>query len=123
MNKNMEVYRQALALLDTLSEGLQHLSSLIAGDKYDEALEMLYDSLSGIESVLTVLGGIKGQLSANRLQELEENMSDKFKVLTELFQKRDGAVLTEYLNVEVLTAFTDWKKELERLIMPLASIQ
>lgn len=123
MNKNMEVYRQALALLDTLSEGLQHLSSLIAGDKYDEALEMLYDSLSGIESVLTVLGGIKGQLSANRLQELEENMSDKFKVLTELFQKRDGAVLTEYLNVEVLTAFTDWKKELERLIMPLSSIQ
>jgi hypothetical protein len=60
MNKNMEVYRQALALLDTLSEGLQHLSSLIAGDQYDEALEMLYDSLSGIESVLTVLGGIKG---------------------------------------------------------------
>lgn len=118
MSKNTEVFKQTLTLLDTLSQGLEYTSFLIAESKYDEALEMMYDSLSGIESIINSLNPVMDQFPANELPGLGLDMSDKFNILIELFKKKDGVLLKDYLLSDVSPAFSEWKREIERLLRP-----
>lgn len=118
MSINAEVFMQTLVLLDTLSEGLEYISSLIAEGKEEAALEIMYDTLSGVDSIINVLNPVMGQLPANKLKMLELDMSDKFNKLIELFKKKDGVLLKDYLDSDVSAAFSDWKREVKRLLMP-----
>lgn len=119
MSNNAEVCRQALALLDTLSEGLEYASSLMAESKNDETLEMMYDTLSGIDSIINVLSQNKGQFPISRLQVLQTEMSDKFNGFIDIFRSKDSAFLSDYITKDLLPVFLEWKKEIEKLLMPL----
>jgi hypothetical protein len=118
MSKNSQVFNQTLGLLDTLKEGLEHTSSLIVDGKGEEALEMIYDVLAGVESIISALSPLLEQLPANNLQALEADMSDKFNKLIDIFKLNDGVLLISHLSSDLLPAFSEWKREIEKLLMP-----
>jgi hypothetical protein len=118
MSKNSQVFNQTLGLLDTLKEGLEHTSSLIVDGKGEEALEMIYDVLAGVESIISALSPLLEQLPANNLQVLEADMSDKFNKLIDIFKLNDGVLLISHLSSDLLPAFSEWKREIEKLLMP-----
>ena len=118
MNRNIEVYKEILSLLDTLSGGLEHTESLIAEGKGDDALEMVYDALSGIDSIINALSPAMEQLPVNNLQVLELGMSDKFNKFIDIFKMKDGVLLRDYLASDLFPAFSEWRREMERLLMP-----
>lgn len=119
MSRNTEVYRQTLTLLDTLSEGLEYICSLIAEGRAEEALEMMYDTLSGVDSIIKALAQVKDQFPANRLQMLELDMSDKFNRFIDIFKSKDGAFSRDFIVSDLLPVFSEWKREIEKLLMPL----
>ncbi|HYE10927.1 MAG TPA: hypothetical protein VEF53_12170 [Patescibacteria group bacterium] len=118
MSKNSQVFNQTLGLLDTLKEGLEHTNSLIVDGKGEEALEMIYDVLAGVESIISALSPLLEQLPANNLQVLEADMSDKFNKLIDIFKLNDGVLLISHLSSDLLPAFSEWKREIEKLLMP-----
>ncbi|MDF2530900.1 MAG: hypothetical protein K0Q65_481 [Clostridia bacterium] len=118
MSKNSQVFNQTLGLLDTLKEGLEHTSALIVDGKGEDALEMIYDVLAGVESIISALSPLLEQLPANNLQVLEAGMSDKFNKLIDIFKLNDSVLLINHMSSDLLPAFSEWKREIEKLLMP-----
>jgi len=115
----MEVFKQILELLDTMAEAFGQTDSNISEGKDDEALEMVYDILSGINSIMNVLAQVKEQFSDNNLQVLETEMIGKFNKFTEVYRSQDRDYIRNYLVSDLMPGFMEWKKEIERLLTPL----
>jgi hypothetical protein len=118
MSNNIEVFRQTLGLLDTLDEGLAHAKSLFVEVNSEEAIEILYNVLAGVESIINALKPCAEKFIANNLQGIEACMLDKFNILINLLSSNNIEAIADFLNKGLVPAFTNWKNEITILLAP-----
>jgi uncharacterized protein YecE (DUF72 family) len=116
LSKHTEVFEQTLALLGTLSEGLEYTSSLLEDGKADEALELVYDVLAGIESITNALKPYMAQFPDSNLNVLEVNMLEGFNKVIEIFKMHQETQLKSFFKNDLAAVFADWRIEIEKLL-------
>lgn len=118
MSKATETFKQIVELLDILSEGFEYTSALIVENKLDEALEMLYNIIAGIDSIINNLNPHVDELPGNDLQNLGVVMSDELNKLIDIFKTNNAAVIESHITSNLGPAFLAWKIEIEKLLRP-----
>ena len=112
------VFQQIVGLVDTLSEGFEYTRTLLTEDKRDEALEVLYNIIAGIESVINALNPHLEELPANDLKGVGAHMSIEFNKLIDIFNGDEVVLIENHLESTLIPAFLVWKSEIEKVLMP-----
>ena len=120
MDNKLEIIHNLLPLLETIEEGLEHISLQLSELRYEEAFVLLQDSFLGISSIENSLDILKSDFK--RLQsKKEEQMKKKLKKTVAeavaLYEDNRPEELQSRIE-KVTTDFRVWKKYLEEVLKP-----
>jgi PPE-repeat protein len=118
LSKNAEVFRRILGLAETLSEGLEYASSLLIDKNSDEALEIIYNVVDGVGSIINALNPYIEQFPTNNLNKLEGAILEKFNKLIDIFSSPKTVLLENYISDDIMPTYIEWKSEVKRLLTP-----
>ncbi|WP_132995185.1 hypothetical protein [Sporanaerobacter acetigenes] len=117
MNNYIEVIHNILPLLTTIEEGLTHVKKQISELRYEEALGLLQDSMLGVASIEVALQPMRG-ISMGKIVPLTDILKNNINKVLESYEKGKQELIENQIEKEVLPAFNNWKKELEKTLKP-----
>ena len=118
MDKYIEVIRRILELLETIQEGFKHISVQVQELRYEEAMDMLNDSLDGMESIEDALKPMLKDLPENEIIKLSLEIRTKLQMMLKDYEQNNMDSFIEVNNNIFIPTFIQWKEEINRVLMP-----
>ncbi len=118
VEKYIEVITRALALSDTILEGIEHIQRTLEEIRYEDATVLIHDVMEGLKAIEEALQPLVNELVDNNLEYLISNLKDEIEEIIDLFNNDRMEAAAERTSKKLIPAFTIWKQELHRVIGP-----
>ena len=119
MDEQRQIMNRALELSETISQAVVHMEKQLAELRYEEAMGLLEDAVTGVESIRSSLMPLMDQFGENRFHALTRDLMEKIGKYLDLYKAKEHEKMKEQLTGGVAPAFRAWKEELETMTGPL----
>lgn len=118
IDKQMEVFRQALDLSETMEEGLGFLKLKTEELAPEKALEVLLDTSQALTAVETALEPVMPALPENSLEAKGKQLRRAMDAILKDLKHTRGQRTLEIFRQQLEPAFLGWREELKRVLEP-----
>ncbi len=119
MYNNIAVIYNILGLLPTIQEGLNHIQKQLSELRYEQALDLLEDTMMGIASIESALQPIIIESGENTKEMKFEALKKSMSKVVSLYETGKETELERQIQETILPEFKAWKEELDRVLKPL----
>lgn len=116
MNKQIEVIKQIIELMNTMAEGISYGKGKLNQQSPKEAIIILVDTTNAFATIELALQPILPKLSANSIQEKMDRLWSALATLVSDYEENQGRKCQEILQFNLEPSFKNWQAEVEQVL-------
>ena len=109
----MDVIKRSLELAETIREALQHTQSLMADGRFEQAMIMFEESLTGFAHIEKSVRPVAGNIGNSDIEDKFVKVQKTAKRLVEFFGDRDFPMVKEVLQFTMIPRFKSLQESME----------
>lgn len=118
MEKYFDLIRKTLELLETCSEGLEHISLRLEQGHFNSTVSILEDVTAAIYEIQKASKQLLDRLPPSQLEHAADNLNFALKLVVSAYEKNDPAKALEFIQANLKPAYDEWHRQLADLIRP-----
>ncbi|WP_438447381.1 hypothetical protein [Gorillibacterium sp. sgz5001074] len=119
MERYIDMLQRTLELSDTCLEGFLYVKDQLDGIYQEQATILLQDAVEAFYKMKFALDIIENQLEENALDDYTSDISLVMEHVITSLEQNNPELCVYLLESSVIPAFITWKKELDRLLLPI----
>ncbi|MHA6250889.1 hypothetical protein [Oceanobacillus sp. CAU 1775] len=115
MEKQIEIMKQASALLETVEEGLVHAKQLLNEGKYEQATILFSDIVLGFSTIESSLTRLAEEVITVQIEEQSNKVRKALDLVVTEFEDEKYGPVQEIMQFNLIPQFKKWKGLLDEI--------
>lgn len=114
----VDIFTKILELGETIEESLNYTLEQVENLKYEQAFNMLMDTVIGIESIENALQPYEKELPENKIAGYLENLKEEINSVVNFYENKQQELLSEEIKEKLIPTYLDWQGEVVKVLQP-----
>lgn len=112
----VEIMHQIAELLGTIDEAFSHMEKQLEELRYEEAVQLLEDTVEGVESIQKAVLPLINEQDQNSVQSCTKELMNEISIFLDLLKQKDHEKMETQMAESIKTAFARWRNQVEETI-------
>lgn len=118
MEKYIDMIRKTLELLETCSEGLEHISLRLEQGHFNSTVSILEDVTAAIYEIQRASKQLLDQLPPSQIEHAADNLNYALKLVVSAYERKDLAKALEFIQANLKPSYNEWHRLMADQIRP-----